>query len=79
VGCSRACGEPATDADAATPAHAGNDAWVKKLPREKAFTTIDLPSDAGGRTALFIEWRAHPPRAVKELPRRTTRRPSSWW
>ena len=91
MGCSRACGAPATDADAstrdggpdaadaaeaaeasvssaATPAHAGDDAWVTKLPRDKAFTTVDLTSDADAPTTLFIEWRAYPPRAVKELP-----------
>lgn len=61
--------------DAATPAHAGDDAWVKKLPRDKAFTAVDLAGNAvdlagnaDAEAALLVEWRAYAPRAVKELP-----------
>ena len=41
---------------------------MKKLPRDKAFTTIDLTSDADAEAVLLVEWRAYAPRAVQELP-----------
>lgn len=54
--------------DAASPAHAGDDAWVKKLPRDKAFTAVDLAGDADAASPLRVEWRVYPRRLVKELP-----------
>ena len=92
MGCAKACGGPAAEADAAardagasadaaeaadaapegvdaaSPAHAGDDAWVKKLPRDKAFTAVDLASDADAASPLRVDWRVYPPRIVKELP-----------
>ncbi len=92
MGCAKACGGPAAEADAAageagaaadaadaadaapegvdaaSPAHAGDDGWVKKLPRDQAFTSVDLVSGADTASSLLVEWRVYPPRVVKELP-----------
>ena len=46
--------------------HAGDDAWVMKLPRASTFTRVDLGADASA--ILEIAWRAYPSRTLKNLP-----------